>query len=58
MSFWVLCINIEDQEDRSIIVQVTEKEGGHDLDLNLLATDDISVFRAKGMYISMSHDTH
>lgn len=45
---WVIRLSRVDQDNQPILVHVSKKPNGHDLDLDLLATDGESAYRAKG----------
>lgn len=45
---WVIRLFRDDGDKSPIIVKVSRKENGHDLDLDLLATDGDSAFIGKG----------
>lgn len=48
MQNWVIRLPFSDRPDIPILVHVTRKDDGHDLDLDLLATEGDSAYRAKG----------
>lgn len=48
MESWILRLSLVDQPDQPILMQVSRKESGHPLDLDLLATDGDNAWRTKG----------
>lgn len=48
MDTWVIRLSKADKEKSPILVKVSRKEGGHDLDLDLLATDGDAAYTGKG----------
>ncbi|KIV86555.1 hypothetical protein PV11_02158 [Exophiala sideris] len=47
MDTWVIRLSKADKEKSPILVKVSRKEGGHDLDLDLLATDGDAAYAGK-----------
>lgn len=45
---WVIRLLKDDSDKTPILVKVSRKENGHDLDLDLLATDGDAAFIGKG----------
>ncbi|KIW18703.1 hypothetical protein PV08_02992 [Exophiala spinifera] len=47
MASWVIRLTKADREKTPLLVRVSQKEGGHDLDLDLLATDGDAAYLGK-----------
>ncbi len=47
MATWVVRLTKADKAKSPILVKVSQKEGGHDLDLDLLATDGDAAYTGK-----------
>lgn len=47
-SSWVIRLFKDDSVQTPIIIKISRKENGHDLDLDLLATDGEAAFVGKG----------
>lgn len=45
---WVIRLAQADKTETPLLIKVTPKEGGHDIDLDLLATDGEAAFTGKG----------
>lgn len=49
-STWVIRLSQDDKQRTPILLNVSQKEGAHDLDIDLLATDGEAAFVAKGEF--------
>jgi hypothetical protein len=47
MATWVVRLTKADKDKGPILIRVSQKEGGHDLDLDLLATDGDAAYTGK-----------
>jgi len=56
MDTWVIRLTKADKEKSPILVNVSRKEGGHDLDLDILATDGDTAYSGKGVRILCCFD--
>lgn len=50
MRSWIIRLPFSDRPDIPILIHITQKVDGHELDLDLLATEGDSAYRAKSKY--------